>query len=133
MGDPHVIGYFDSERVHIHVLRTDTGPFQAIAAKRKLYEYRYSGDRDFKVGDAVLLLEQEEDRELTGFVLMAVITHVSWGGSDMIPEGYCVLGIDPDGSEGKQQTRRILERSIRENLVPDDFWDRTERPSSGAE
>lgn len=67
----------------LHRLKTLPGPFRAIRRGEKVHEYRRN-DRDFQVGD-YLLLQEWENGEYTGESLTVRVTYITrdeeWGGS----------------------------------------------------
>jgi hypothetical protein len=77
----------------VHILKTWPVYYADIADGPKRFEYR-KNDRDFQVGDALMLKEWDPDEELyTGNEMGAVITYVLREAPGL-PEGYAVLGID---------------------------------------
>lgn len=58
-------------------------------------EYR-KDDRDFQVHDCLVLQEYLPDKDtFTSFALSMRVTHVLRGGQFGVPEGYCVMSIEP--------------------------------------
>lgn len=84
-----------------HELKAWSEPFQGVWDDRKPYEIR-KNDRDFKVGDELLLREWVHDGSIiskpgypyTGREILANITYMTPGGEWGLPEDLCVLGID---------------------------------------
>ncbi len=84
----------------IHKLKTDTEVFQAIVDGRRTFEIRFN-DRNFKVGDELVLLETihtlEEQMKhgkpllFSGNVLRKTISYVLSGYG--LEAGWVVLGI----------------------------------------
>ena len=78
-----------------HALKTWRKMFKAVWDEEKKAEFRVN-DRDFQVGDDLLLLEFDED---TGDFLpsarkiLARVTHIVEGHSFGIPEGYVMMSI----------------------------------------
>ena len=82
-----------------HILKTDPDVFKLSADEDKLYEIRFD-DRDFKVGDELLLVETvysgEQMRkgaplEYTGMLVCMSVTHKLknvYG----LKDGWCILG-----------------------------------------
>ena len=69
----------------------------------KSFEYRRN-DRDFKVGDLLLLREWDPTQErndtfipescrYTGRKLLAEVMFIVYGGQFGVPEGYCVMSV----------------------------------------
>jgi hypothetical protein len=78
-----------------HDLKSWPEYFQAVRAGLKLFELR-NNDRDFKVGDTVVLWEYiPETATLTGQTIVTKITYVLTGGVWLTP-GYCAFGIEPE-------------------------------------
>lgn len=85
----------------IHKLKTLDIYFQAVLTGEKTFEIRIN-DRDFKVGDDLLLLEIEavkaEDATkyktvFTGRILLKKITYIFEGGNYGLAPGYVVLSL----------------------------------------
>lgn len=77
----------------LHELKTWPPCYQAVASGRKTFEVR-EDDRDFKVGDRLLLREWDPDlRSYTGRKLTCEITYKLDGGDFGVMEGYCALAI----------------------------------------
>jgi hypothetical protein len=77
-----------------HILKCEPGYFDAVKSGLKTFELR-KNDRDFKVGDKLLLL-----RALTGMPyfngtreFVCEIVYILHGGKYGLEEGYCILGI----------------------------------------
>jgi len=77
----------------LHELKTWREPFEAVWDDLKSFEFR-KNDRDFKVGDSLLLKEYVPafDR-YTGRVIVADVKHIQKGGIFCIPEGYCIMSL----------------------------------------
>jgi hypothetical protein len=84
-----------------HDLKCWPGPYDAVVAGLKPYEIR-ENDRDFRVGDTLLLrewdphLNHETPRrpgEYTGRSLRVRVTYMTPGGAWGLPPNRCVLGI----------------------------------------
>lgn len=75
-----------------HDLKTWPEPFEAVWSGRKNFEIRRN-DRDFKVGDTLLLREYEPEKQAyTGREVSRVITYIVYGGQWDMPENLSVLG-----------------------------------------
>jgi hypothetical protein len=78
-----------------HTLKTWPAYFDAILDGRKTYEIRVN-DRDYKVGDILLLQEwnpiasRHTEREIR-----VLVTYMTEGGDWGIPEGHCVMAVRP--------------------------------------
>jgi hypothetical protein len=77
-----------------HRLKIDPAPFQAVVKGLKPFEYR-KNDRDFQVGDLVLLTEWEKGA-FTGKEICETITYILHGGQYGIPEGYCIFSFEKE-------------------------------------
>lgn len=76
-----------------HYLKTWPGSFQCVKSGLKTFEWR-KNDRDFQLGDKVVLDEYDHETGYTGEVLEVVITYIlekNFG----IPDGYCIFGFKP--------------------------------------
>lgn len=79
----------------IHTLKTDPEPFAEVKAGTKKYEVRRF-DRDFRVGDRLVLTEfDRETRRYSGDKLVVKVVHILPPGSYGLPEDIGVLGIEP--------------------------------------
>ncbi|MBO3269239.1 ASCH/PUA domain-containing protein [Hymenobacter defluvii] len=75
-----------------HELKIWPSCFSAVEARTKPFDVRQN-DRNFQVGDAVLLREYEpESEQYTGRVLTRWISYVLHGGAFGVEAGWCVLG-----------------------------------------
>ncbi|GAA4354494.1 hypothetical protein GCM10023185_16420 [Hymenobacter saemangeumensis] len=76
-----------------HELKTWPACFVALEAGNKTFDVR-ENDRNYRVGDALLLLEYEpEDQQYTGRSIMRWISHILQGGAFGVEAGWCVLGL----------------------------------------
>jgi hypothetical protein len=91
-----------------HELKTDPDVFDAVADGRKTHEIRCN-DRDFKVGDGLLLrrtrytgrtMSLGMPLEYTGEELRRVVSHVLLGPVYGIKDGWAILSFAPDGAGG---------------------------------
>lgn len=76
-----------------HALKTYTIPFDAQWIGVKTYEYR-KNDRDFQVGDLLMLYEWAMSDTETGRCIDAVITHIGKGPDFGIRKNYCIMSIN---------------------------------------
>jgi ASC-1-like (ASCH) protein len=76
----------------IHQLKIKQKYFNDIIDGIKRFEVR-NNDREFCVGDILGLNEVDEDGVETGSCTLAEVTYVLH--SDMLKDGYVVLGIEP--------------------------------------
>jgi len=80
----------NSTKSRYHELKTNPDPFGAILTKEKTGEFR-KNDRNFKVGDTLILREYNPFSAYTGRYLLRKITHVQIGYG--IPDGFAMLSI----------------------------------------
>jgi hypothetical protein len=77
-----------------HGLKTWDEFMMDIATGKELFEVR-KNDRDYKVGDTLLLNGWNQNKEThTGRVIEAKVTYVLNGGAWGIMDGYVVMGIE---------------------------------------
>lgn len=77
----------------MHKLKILPRWFDDVAENRKRFEIR-KADRDFKVGDWIILKEWE-DGKYTGRSIEATIEYIYRGdGTYGLPEEWCILGFD---------------------------------------
>lgn len=85
----------DKDGNRFHYLKTWTVPWHDIEAGRKPFEYR-KHDRDYRVGDILVLEEYEPNEGIhTNKALERRVTYLLPGGTFGVPEGYCVMGLEP--------------------------------------
>lgn len=81
----------------VHELKTWVEYFQLVASGEKPFELR-KNDRNFKLGDELLLREYDKDaKKITGRILHRKITYVLQGAETEIfglKEGYCIMGLE---------------------------------------
>ena len=103
----------------IHVLKADPRPFDDAKVGLKLFELRRA-DRDYRVGDTLLLLRTKHSSanmrtgaalEYTGDVLAALITHIQTGYG--LPDGLAALSISPDDA--------LIEQALESKEMPTDL------------
>ncbi len=79
-----------STKSRYHELKTNPVPYGFLLTKEKTAEFRKM-DRDFKIGDTLILKEYNPFTAYTGRYLLRKITHIQIGYG--IPEGYAMLSI----------------------------------------
>ncbi|MHB1262037.1 MAG: DUF3850 domain-containing protein [Thermoplasmatota archaeon] len=88
-------------KMRVHDLKVWTEHFAALASGKKPFEIR-KADRDFQVGDVLLLREVAHAPgdllAFTGRAVLAVITSVTlgpvaFGAGELLPAGVAVLGV----------------------------------------
>ncbi len=81
----------------LHELKCDPLPFFEIRVGLKRCEVQYIKDRDFKVGDTLVLREFDRDKQsYSGNSCRVTITHIQTGYG--LPDGLAVLSITWPGS-----------------------------------
>ena len=83
-----------------HELKTWPPYFSAIRAERKTFELRKS-DRDYKVGDTLLLKEYSPDTGYTGSAISVIVSYIMHGPVFGVSAGFCILGIKPEDKGGR--------------------------------
>ena len=87
-----------------HELKTDPAPFEAVYYGTKTYEIR-KNDRDFKVGDTLVLRETlHTGRDMlmgsplvyTGRKAVRRISHILTGPAYGLAPGWVILSLGPD-------------------------------------
>lgn len=74
----------------VHKLKIKTQYFVDVKNGRKTFELR-KNDRDFKVGDTLLL--EEYNGDYTGRFIKVIITYLLKGGNYGLDKDYVILGI----------------------------------------
>jgi hypothetical protein len=74
-----------------HTLKTLPDYFRAVESGEKTFEIR-KNDRDFKVGD-ILVLEEWTGADFTGRKISREVTYLLPGDQFGIADGYCIMGI----------------------------------------
>jgi hypothetical protein len=102
-----------------HELKTWPGYFNAVATGIKTFEVRYAGDRDFKVGDWVLLHCWDPHRHrYMGNHILVVITYIT--GFEQKP-GFVVFGFKvlhaPEVVSNYDELRALLRGSLKKGAV----------------
>lgn len=86
----------------VHVLKTWPVPFKLLIDGDKTHEYR-KNDRDYKVGDALLLklYEPETGTVFADVFVTRIVTAITYGPEFGVPAGYCVMSIRPESRRDK--------------------------------
>ena len=80
----------------IHRLKSWPDQFKDVIAGKKKHEYR-ENDRDFKIGDTIILKEFDPELcQYTGNSFIVKICYITAGAQFGIPPGYCILSIVPE-------------------------------------
>lgn len=97
----------------VHHLKSWPEPFAAMEEGRKTFDVR-KDDRGFMVGDVICLHEWDpglqpyasldvEPGETKADRLYRKVTYVLYGGRFGLPEGLCVLGVEPCEEPGEKK------------------------------
>ncbi len=73
----------------IHRIKSEGHQFEAAQDGRKRFEYRLN-DRDYQVGDTLVLLELDQATHLTGREFAVKVTYILEGKYDL-PSGWCIM------------------------------------------
>jgi hypothetical protein len=74
-----------------HQLKTETEYYQAVEKGLKQFELR-KNDRNFKVGDILILVEVVNEYATGRKLGLPPIKYIMHGGKYGLDEGYCILG-----------------------------------------
>lgn len=89
----------------IHELKTWVASYRGVEDGVKTHEWRRD-DRDFRVGDVLVLKEYDNIREaFTGRETRVEVTWKTEGGTFGVPHGWCVLSVAKVVAEGKMSDR----------------------------
>jgi ASC-1-like (ASCH) protein len=76
----------------IHRLKTVQPYFDDIKSGGKKFELCYNKDRNFQVGDLLVLEEWDENTGYTGNIVQKLVSYVLTEWPDFgLKEGYCIL------------------------------------------
>lgn len=75
-----------------HVLKTWPEYFEAVASGVKTFELRFD-DRDYQVGDHLMLREWSVTDGYTGSVVVKRVSYVLRGGAFGLAEGHVCMGL----------------------------------------
>lgn len=73
-----------------HHLKINSEYFEAVLSGKKKFEIRYN-DRNFKIGDSIILREITKDRKYTGRKINGTITYIT---DFEQKEGFVVFSFD---------------------------------------
>lgn len=77
----------------VHQLKILPKWFEDVAAGKKNFEIRYN-DRNFKIGD-ILILEEYEDGKYTGRRVKRKVNYILYGDGTLgLSKDYCILGLE---------------------------------------
>lgn len=74
----------------LHVLKTNPEIFELVKNGTKTFEYR-KNDRDFKLGDLIILSKWEHNGFSEKLPFSLKITYILYGGQFGIPKEYCIF------------------------------------------
>lgn len=75
----------------VHNLKCWPAYYRDVVAGKKTFEFR-KDDRDFQVGDVLVLVEWDPDTEQASGEMFSVrVTYIARG--SLIPAGFCVMSI----------------------------------------
>jgi hypothetical protein len=95
------------ENKYQHILKTDSVVFQAVLDRLKTYEIRFD-DRDFHIGDTLLLKETKSTGEamkkgkplvFTGREITKKISHILRGPIYGLEEGWVILSFQKESHD----------------------------------
>ena len=96
----------------IHDLKVFTHYFNPIIETKKTFEYR-KNDREFKVGDTLLLKEISfENGEYTGRSCMAEVTYILLGGVFHIPSDHCIMSFKLIENDGDAEISEVYRKNM---------------------
>jgi len=76
----------------VHEIKCWSGPFQEICDGKKKFEYRLN-DRDYEVGDELIIKEWDIGTGYTGRWVTLKVTSILKAGFEL-PVGFCIMSID---------------------------------------
>ena len=83
--------FAEKETRSTHQLKTETQYYQAVEKGLKQFELR-KNDRNFKVGDILILVEVVNEYATGRKLGLPPIKYILHGGKYGLEEGYCILG-----------------------------------------
>ena len=86
-----------------HILKIRDRYFDAIASGVKTFEVRKT-ERDYRIGDRLVLFEVRDDGEETGKSVTVRVTYVLLGPAYGLMDGYCIMGIKLSKRQGRTNT-----------------------------
>ncbi len=114
-GKVYGIDYQLSREITTHHLKILPQYFEDVQAGKKNFEIRQN-DRDFKVGD-ILVLKEYENGKYTGRIVKRKVNYILYGDKPFtlgLAKGYCILGLeDKTKSEEEEQMREKINRAIK--------------------
>jgi len=124
----------------LHRLKTLTHFYNAVMIGLKPFEVRYN-DRDFQVGDFLLLQEYDPENDSYGRETMRQVTYIFEGGAQpstqraavdhVVTEGWVVMGMAEVPAAKRQELYDTIEvwNSSASCLRQGDKWEKTDGPT----
>ena len=76
----------------VHILKTISPYYEAVGRRKKTFEIRRD-DRNFQVGDTLILRHWDDIRQMyTGYEINVTVTYILWD-ERFLQQGYCCMGI----------------------------------------
>lgn len=75
-----------------HRLKIQSKYFEAVCTRQKCFEIR-KNDRNYKVGDCLILQEIDESGRKTGSNVLVVVTYLLDDFQAGLKDGYCIMSI----------------------------------------
>ena len=114
-GKVYDIDYQLLREIKMHQLKILPKYFEDVQAGKKNFEIRET-DRDFKVGD-ILVLKEYENGKYTGRIVKRKVNYILYGDKPFtlgLAKGYCILGLeDKTKSEEEEQMREKINRAVK--------------------
>jgi ASC-1-like (ASCH) protein len=112
-GKVYDIDYQLLREIKIHQLKILPKYFEDVQAGKKNFEIR-KNDRDFKVGD-ILILKECENGKYTGRIAKRKVNYILYDIDTIgLTKGYCILGLeDKAKSEEEEQMREKINRAVK--------------------
>lgn len=125
----------------MHRLKTLTHFYDAVLAGFKTFEVRFN-DRDFRIGDFLLLIDYHPDGDNYGREMFKQVTYIFTGGAqpstnraeveNVVTEGWVVMGLAPVPEWKQKELYETIEvfNSHPVCLRIGDLWETTQGPDS---
>lgn len=114
-GKVYDIDYQLLREVKMHHLKILPKYFEDVQAGKKNFEIR-ENDRDFKVGD-ILILKEYENEKYTGRIVKRKVNYILYGDKPFtlgLAKGYCILGLENETkSEKEEQMQEKINRVVK--------------------
>lgn len=101
----------------VHKLKIKSEYFSAVINKTKTAEIRYNNDRNYQVGDILILNEIDENGVFTGNNCAVIVTHVL-DDNQYLQTGYVMLSFRMQNSDDSHKNiNEIKAQSIKEAVI----------------